>query len=132
MVSVFQSISKIIYGAGSISKIANEVKILDCKRVLVVTASGITEHGVHRKMQENLEAANIPVAIFSGVVLDPTPDSIEKSAEAARLFEADCIIGLGGGSSLDSAKATASTRLMGNNPRKGTAKDLLLLLQQHF
>jgi len=107
MVSVFQSIGRIVYGSGAAAKIGAEAGNLGCKRVLIITDKGLTANNIHKAVQDPLEAAGISTAVFSDVVLDPTLASIEESAKAALDFGADCLVGLGGGSALDSAKATA-------------------------
>ena len=107
MVSVFQSIGRIVYGTGAAAKIGDEARRLDCKRVLIITDKGLTANNIHKAVQEPLEAAGISTAVFSDVVLDPTLASIEESTKAALDFGADCLVGLGGGSALDSTKAAA-------------------------
>ena len=107
MLSVFQSIGRIVYGAGAAATIGDEVKRLGCKRILIITDKGVAANNIHKAVQDPLEAAGIPAAVFSDVVLDPTPASVEESAKAALDFGADCLIGLGGGSALDNTKAAA-------------------------
>ncbi|MDY0260625.1 MAG: iron-containing alcohol dehydrogenase [Desulfovibrio sp.] len=107
MVSIFQTISRIVYGQGAISKLGDEVKRLGCKRVLIMTDKGLINAGLHNTLLAALQEADITADVFSDVELDPTPESIEKAAEVVSQVKADIIIGFGGGSALDSAKATA-------------------------
>jgi alcohol dehydrogenase class IV len=58
-------------------------------------------------VQTSLEGAGVAVARFDGVIPNPTTDTITAGAEAAKAHRADVVLGLGGGSSMDSAKAIA-------------------------
>ena len=107
MNAIFQIPSRIVYGAGTIKDLGAEVRRLGANRALIVTDKGLVEHNVHIPVQEALTVAKIPYKLFPGVELDPSPGSITNGALALREFEADVIIGLGGGSALDSAKAVS-------------------------
>lgn len=101
----FQTISRIVYGHGAASRIGEEVARLGGNRVCLIMDKGILDNNVHAPIVNALAAAGMEVVIFSGVELDPSPASIEAAAKELHDFKADAIIGIGGGSALDSAKA---------------------------
>ena len=78
------------------------------QRALLVTVPPAEPLGpVIAKAKSSLESAGLSVAHFDGVVANPTTDSISAGTALAREHQADVIVGLGGGSSLDTAKAIA-------------------------
>ena len=105
--SIFHTVSKVKYGHGCISCLGQEVKNYGRARAFVVTDQGIVRNNVQKPVEESLSQAGIAYAVFSEVELDPSPDSIEAGVALMKEFQADIVIGLGGGSALDSAKAMA-------------------------
>jgi alcohol dehydrogenase class IV len=106
-IRVFSSVGRLIHGRGSISLLGEEVRRLGAKRALVVTDPGVVAAGAHLAALESLSAAGALGGLFADVELEPSPESIEAAAEAVKAAGADLIVGLGGGSSLDSAKGAA-------------------------
>lgn len=107
MAYTFQTISRIVYGHGAVVELGKEVKRLGGNKVLLITDKGLVQHGIHQPVLEALEQAGIATTVFSGVELDPTPQSIVSCVEQLKEFGADLLIGLGGGSALDSTKAAS-------------------------
>lgn len=107
MAYVFSTISRTVYGHGASSEIGGEVKRLGCNRAYLVMDQGILDSRVHAPVMESLTAAGIAVEVYSGVELDPSPACVEAALPGLQAFNADIIIGVGGGSSLDAAKALA-------------------------
>ncbi len=107
MVFTFQTISRIVYGDGSIAQLGEEVKRLGGSRVVLVTDKGLVENGIHEPAVNSLKKADIEVEIFSDVQLDPTPQCAEACASKLKAFNGDLLVGLGGGSALDCTKAAA-------------------------
>jgi alcohol dehydrogenase len=105
MTYIYQTVSRTIYGHGAAGRLGAEVKRLGCGRAYLVMDRGILKNDVHRPVMEALAAAGTEVDIFSDVELDPSPASIKIAAAGLKDFRADIIIGIGGGSALDSAKA---------------------------
>lgn len=93
------------FGCGSIQKLASHVKALRGSRVLVVSDPGVVKAGVVERVIEPLRSAGIPFEIFSDIESDPDIASVEKGTAQARVGGCDLIVGVGGGSSLDTAKA---------------------------
>lgn len=93
------------FGCGSIQTLADHVKALCGSRVLVVADPGVVKAGVVERVTEPLRSAGIPYDIFSDIESDPDIASVEKGTGQARDGGCDLIVGVGGGSSLDTAKA---------------------------
>ena len=105
----FQCPAKIVTGDGSASAVGAEAQALRITRTVVVTDKVLREKtdSVSRVVA-GLQAAGIAVEIFDEVEPDPLVATARRSAEFARRFAPDGIVGLGGGSPLDIAKATAA------------------------
>lgn len=74
---------------------------------IIVTDAGISQLGYDKIAQQSLQAAGIRVVIFNEVVADPPMEVVDSAIELARSNQCDLIIGLGGGSSIDTAKIVA-------------------------
>lgn len=92
---------------GGAARLAGKVSGMKCKSVLVVTDEGLLRSGALQSAMDGLKAAGIPFSVFSGVQADPPEFVIHEAAAAAREVAADCVIGFGGGSSMDAAKLAA-------------------------
>ena len=99
--------TEIIYGKGRILELAELVKKFGNKCLLVTTEEGQGLDELFNKIKEILKSGNVDVAHFSGVTPNPTTDVITKGAKLARQIGAEVVVGLGGGSSMDGAKAIA-------------------------
>lgn len=94
-------------GAGASQEIPNVLASLDCKRPLIVTDKVMVDLGYAARIQQRLQQHMIFPDIFDATVPEPTVGSIQAGVEQARAGDYDCIIALGGGSPIDSAKAIA-------------------------
>ncbi len=105
----FQCPAKIVTGDGAAAAVGVEARALGITRAVVVTDTVLREQtdSVSRAV-ESLQAAGIVVEVFDDVEPDPMVDTARRSAEFALRFAPDGVIGLGGGSPLDIAKATAA------------------------
>jgi len=104
-------------GAGVSKALPEVLQTLGAKSPLLVTDSFMHDSGLMSPMIEALEAAAIHHAVFSGVVPDPTTDSLDAGVAAAAASGCDVVVGFGGGSSLDSAKAIAVLAVHGGRMR---------------
>ena len=93
------------YGAGCRTAIADEIIKRGFKKVLLVTDKDLIKFGVADKVLKVLEGANIPYEVFSEIKPNPTVSNVKAGVEAFAQSGADFIIALGGGSSIDTAKA---------------------------
>ena len=96
--------TRLIYGSGAINQIGERARELGGRRVLVVTDPGIVAAGHIAPAVAYLQQAGIEVSVFDGVRENPTTAHVAECVAAARAHQADLIIGLGGGSSMDTAK----------------------------
>jgi alcohol dehydrogenase class IV len=77
------------------------------RRALVITDGVMVEQGIAGRVAERLEAAGIAVAVFSEIAREPTTDEVDGGLAALREHDADGVVAVGGGSSLDTGKAVA-------------------------
>jgi len=101
---VFDSPTKIIYGAGVVDTIGDEVKNFNAKKAMIVTDKGIIKAGLLEKIKESLHASGLQLLIFDEVEPNPKDINVEKGAALATKEKVDLLIGVGGGSSMDTAK----------------------------
>ena len=98
--------TRLVFGADSLDQIGHLTRELQGKRVLLVTDHGVSAAGHPARAAESLKAAGLEVVIFDAVRENPTTLDVALCVEVARHAQIDSIIGLGGGSSIDTAKAT--------------------------
>ena len=94
---------EVVFGLGCSQRAGEFGKKLG-RTALVVTDPGIVSAGHPQKIIESLEDAGIQTHLFDGAMENPTDSSVQKCADTVRPLDIDFIIGLGGGSSLDTAK----------------------------
>ncbi|HJS83913.1 MAG TPA: iron-containing alcohol dehydrogenase [Acetobacteraceae bacterium] len=96
-----------LVGGGSVAQIAELLGKFGLSRPLVVTDPVMVKTGLVQRCLEPLAAAGIAHTVFSDTVPDPTDTVIEAGAGVIRRGDFDCLIGFGGGSPMDTAKAMA-------------------------
>lgn len=101
------------FGAGSISEIVTEAKKRAFKKALVVTDPDLIKFNVAKNVTDLLEEAGLAYEIFSQVKANPTVKVVKAGIEAFKTAGADYLIAIGGGSSMDTAKAIG---IIINNP----------------
>ena len=102
----YHQTTKIIFGKGRINELADVVMQYGKKVLLVTTPAAIPAlEKQYEKVTKILTDKGIQVAHYNGVQPNPTVETISTGAKMARDFGAEVIVGLGGGSSMDSAKA---------------------------
>lgn len=94
----------VTFGAGSVGQVAEEARRVAASRVLVVTDPGVASSGVAGHVRDLLEAAGIATGVYDRVPAEPSVASVEVAFEAWRAGNYDAVVGVGGGSSLDTAK----------------------------
>ena len=100
----YQPRTRIVFGIGSIDQTGRIAAELSAKRVLLVTDPGIVRAGHANRVKQLLEEQSIQVACFDQVEENPGTACVAKCVEVARGAGVDTILGLGGGSSMDTAK----------------------------
>ena len=101
------------FGPGARKELPEVVKRLGKSKALIVTDAGLVKFGVAKMVTDVLDAAAIPYEIFSDVKPNPTVTNVKNGIEAYKKSGADFIIAIGGGSSIDTAKAVG---IVINNP----------------
>ena len=107
MIHCFSSPKKVHFGLNSIKKIGVEGKILGGSKAIIVTDSGLMKSGLVEQIGSYLEASGVSYFIFDQVKADPPVSVIEECVRWIREKKVDIVIGVGGGSSLDTAKGAA-------------------------
>ena len=93
------------HGAGAIQEIAGEVKGRGFKKCFVCSDPDLIKFGVTKKVTDVLDAASIAYEVYSEIKPNPTVQNVKTGVAAFKVSGADCIIAIGGGSSMDTAKA---------------------------
>lgn len=105
--------STLIVGGGASAEIGNQLERIRCKHAFIVTDAYMLECGIVDRIAGYIKEKGIAASVFSEVVPDPTDKNVYHGLEAYTEAGADAIVGLGGGSSMDTAKAIA---VLANNP----------------
>tara|TARA_R110000850_G_scaffold64695_15_gene145088 strand:+ start:204 stop:1376 length:1173 start_codon:yes stop_codon:yes gene_type:complete len=95
---------KVVFGPGKLATIGSEAVALGGRYVLIVTDPGIAQTGCVSRAADALRDAGLEVSIFDEVHENPTTDDVDACVEVAKAAGIDLIVGLGGGSSMDTAK----------------------------
>lgn len=105
----FSTVAHIVSELGAAAKLGEHIaqRLAGARRALLVTDPGFLKTGLTEAPLRSLRAAGIGVQVFSDVVADPPEQVVLAGVAAARAFDADLVIGLGGGSSMDVAKLIA-------------------------
>ena len=93
------------HGKGAIREIATEVKGRGFEKCFVCSDPDLLKFGVTKKVTDVLENAGIAYEIYSQIKANPTIENVQTGVEAFKKSGADCIVAIGGGSSMDTAKA---------------------------
>ena len=93
------------HGAGAINAIADEINARGFKKALVASDPDLIKFGVTAKVTAVLDKAEIPYDVFSDIKPNPTIENVQAGVAAFKASGADCIVAIGGGSSMDTAKA---------------------------
>ena len=93
------------HGPGAIQEIAGEVKGRGFKKCFVCSDPDLIKFNVTKKVTDVLENAGINYEIYSKIKANPTVENVQTGVAAFKASGADCIIAIGGGSSMDTAKA---------------------------
>jgi alcohol dehydrogenase len=96
--------TRIVFGPGRIADLGRLVAEYGGKRVLLVSDPGIVAAGHTGRGLDILRAAGLDASLFDGVTENPTTETVDAGLEAARRYQPDFLVGLGGGSSMDCAK----------------------------
>lgn len=107
MICSYNILTPVTFGAGAVGESGAVCERLGCKKALVVTEKAIASLGITGKVSASLEKAGISFEIFDEVVQDAPDYAVDAGAKLAKACGAEAVIGVGGGSTLDTAKAIA-------------------------
>ncbi len=93
------------HGAGAIKSIADEVKGRGFKKALVCSDPDLVKFGVTKKVLDVMDEAGLQYTLYSDIKPNPTIENVQSGVAACKAAEADYIVAIGGGSSMDTAKA---------------------------
>lgn len=93
------------FGKGAIESIVPEFQQRGFGKAAVITDKGLIEHGIATKVTVLLDKAAIAYALYDGIVPNPTIQNVKDGVAFVKEAEADCLIAIGGGSPIDTAKA---------------------------
>jgi alcohol dehydrogenase len=115
--------TRIEYGVGVTGKLAEWVKALGARKVLIVTDKGIEASGLLSAIADQLSAAKLETDIFSEVEANPKDHNVHAGAQIAKSVQADCLVAVGGGSPIDCAKSIAVMATHGGSVRDYEGRD---------
>ncbi len=93
------------HGKGAVSQVAAEIKARAFKKAFVCSDPDLIKFGVTAKVTSVLDNASIDYELYSNIKPNPTIENVQSGVEAFKTSNADCIVAIGGGSSMDTAKA---------------------------
>lgn len=93
------------HGSGAISIIPEEMKARHFKKAFVASDPDLVKFGVTKKVTDLLDEAGLPYTLYSNIKPNPTIENVQSGVKAFKEAQADCIIAIGGGSSMDTSKA---------------------------
>ena len=93
------------HGKGAINEIATEIKARGFKKAFVCSDPDLIKFNVTKKVTDVLDNAGIDYEIYSQIKPNPTIENVQTGVDAFKTSGADCIVAIGGGSSMDTAKA---------------------------
>ena len=109
------------HGHGAIENIVPELTARGYKKAFVCSDPDLLKFGVTKKVTDLLDAANFAYTVYSEIKPNPTIANVQDGVAAFKAAEADCIVTIGGGSSMDTAKAIG---IIINNPEFADVRSL--------
>ncbi len=93
------------HGSGAVNAVVDEIKNRGFKKAFVASDPGLVKFGVSAKVTDLLDKASIPYTLYSDIKANPTIENVQHGVKAFKESGADCIVAIGGGSSMDTSKA---------------------------
>ena len=109
------------FGKGAREELAGEIEKRGFKKVFLVSDKALVEAGVTSKVEEVLNKAGVPYDLYDEIKPNPTIKNVLDGVEACKNSEADLIVAVGGGSSIDTAKGIS---IIMTNPDRADVKSL--------
>src|SRR6266478_3482566 len=96
--------TRLVFGVGSVDQVGELARELGARKILLVTDAGIVAAGPVEHVRRNLEQAGLQLTLFDQALENPTTKCVDNCLAVAKKAHPDTIIGLGGGSAMDTAK----------------------------
>lgn len=109
------------HGTGAIAEIANELTARGYQKAFVCSDPDLVKFGVTQKVLDILDQAKIPYTLYSDIKPNPTIENVQHGVKAFAASGADSIVAIGGGSSMDTAKAIG---VIATNPEFADVRSL--------
>lgn len=109
------------HGSGAINAIPDEIKGRGLSKILVASDPDLVKFGVTQKVTDILDKAGIEYKLYSDIKPNPTIENVQSGVEVYKEYGADGIVAIGGGSSMDTAKAIG---IIVNNPEFADVRSL--------
>ena len=117
--------TEIIFGRGALSHLPDVLGRLGCRSPLVVMDAAVRQLAAIQESLDRLQAAGCRCVLFADVRSEPSTGLVEQAADAATRGRCDCVLGIGGGSALDAAKAAAALATNPGGPLTYAGRDKL-------
>lgn len=117
MVFVFYSPTKVVFGRGSVGLIGEEVSKLGSKALVVTGRSFARRTGLLSRVVDSLRRGGVDAVVFDRVLPNPPIENVAEGTDLAARSDVDVVVGLGGGSAMDAAKAIAAAVELGGDVR---------------
>ena len=109
------------HGKGAISEIPGALQARGYRKAFVCTDPDLLRFGVSQKVTALLDAAGFAYEVYSDIKANPTIENVQHGVKAFKAAEADCIVAIGGGSAMDTAKGVG---IIVNNPEFADVRSL--------
>ena len=109
------------HGAGAVKSIVAELAARGLKNPIVFSDPDLVKFGVTKKVTDILAKAKVKYTLYSDIKPNPTIENVKNGVKAAKKAKADCIVAIGGGSSMDTAKAVG---IIITNPKFADVRSL--------
>ena len=109
------------HGKGAIKEIANEIERRGFKKAFVCSDPDLVKFGVTKKVLDILDGKGVPYCLYSNIKPNPTIENVQTGVKALKESKADCIVAIGGGSSMDTSKAIG---IIATNPEFADVRSL--------
>ena len=93
------------HGYGAVAAITEEITARGFKKVFLCSDPDLIKFGVTKKVTDVLDSASVPYTVYSNIKPNPTVENVQCGVAAFKESASDCIVAVGGGSSMDTAKA---------------------------
>ncbi|MFF2455368.1 iron-containing alcohol dehydrogenase [Peribacillus simplex] len=117
--------TSIEFGAGKVKNIGKRAKELGGKKALLITDKGLAQTGILQKVTDSLDQEGVNYIVFDEITPNPKDVDCQRAYEQFKDEEIDLLIGLGGGSSMDTAKAIGTLLTHGGELRERYGVNLL-------